>query len=102
MFNCLWNDEAETHRYHLASWKMVTMKKEFGGLGVPDLRELNLCLMASWISRCSRGDGKIWKALIDFKYNTNNPNILSCREVGASNFWQGVMWAARVAKLGYR
>jgi hypothetical protein len=86
MSNCLWNDEAEAHRYHLASWRMVTMKKKFGGLGVPNLRDLNLCLLASWISRYSRDDGKIWKALIDFKYNTSNPNILSCREVGASNF----------------
>jgi hypothetical protein len=81
---------------------MVTMKKEFGGLGVPDLREVNLCLLASWIRRYSKDEGKLWKALVDFKYNTINPNILSCRDVGASNFWQCVMWAARVAKLGYR
>jgi hypothetical protein len=33
MSNCLWNDEAEAHRYHLANWRLVTMKKEFGGLG---------------------------------------------------------------------
>jgi hypothetical protein len=40
--------------------------------------------------------------LIDFKYNTNNPNVLPYRDIGASNFWQGVMWAARVVKMGYR
>jgi hypothetical protein len=45
-------------------------------------------------------EGKIWKALVDFKYNTSNPNILSYRDVGASIFWQRVMWAARVAKMG--
>jgi hypothetical protein len=44
----------------------------------------------------------VWKELIDYKYRTKNPNILFCRDVGASNFWQGVMWAARVAKMGYR
>jgi hypothetical protein len=47
-------------------------------------------------------EGKIWKALVDFKYNTSNPNILSYRDVGASIFWQQVMWAARVAKWGYK
>jgi hypothetical protein len=27
---------------------LVTQKKEFGGLGIPDLDEKNLCLLASW------------------------------------------------------
>jgi hypothetical protein len=27
MSNCLWNDEVQAHRYHLASWKLVTVKK---------------------------------------------------------------------------
>jgi hypothetical protein len=47
----LWNDEAESHRYHQASWQHVTMEKDFGSLGVPSLRELNICLMGSWIRR---------------------------------------------------
>jgi hypothetical protein len=84
MSSCLWNDDVEARRYHLATWRMVTMKKEYGGLGVLDLREINLYLLASWISGYSRGEGKILKALIYFKYNTSNPNILSCRDVGAS------------------
>jgi hypothetical protein len=40
--------------------------------------------------------------MIDIKFNTKSHNILACRDLGASNFWQGVMWAARAAKLGYR
>jgi hypothetical protein len=47
MTHCLWNDSENAHKYHLASWKQVTMRKEFGGLGVPDLRELNLYLLRS-------------------------------------------------------
>jgi hypothetical protein len=47
--NCLWNDDNECHRYHLASWQDVNIEKEFGGLGVPNLRELNLCLLGSWV-----------------------------------------------------
>jgi hypothetical protein len=42
MAHCLWNNTSECHRYHLAVWQHVNMKKEFGGLGVPNLRELNL------------------------------------------------------------
>jgi hypothetical protein len=40
---CLWNDNSEAHRSHLAGWQHVTMK-EFRGLGLPNLIELNLCL----------------------------------------------------------
>jgi hypothetical protein len=40
--------------------------------------------------------------LLDAKYNTCNPNIFTCKDVGSSNFWMGVIWAAGVAKMGYR
>jgi hypothetical protein len=54
------------------------------------------------VKRYSLDDGKLWKNLVDFKYNNNNPNIFTCSETGASNFWKGVLWAARVAKIDYR
>jgi hypothetical protein len=58
MAHYLWNDGENSHKYHLASWKYVTMKKEYGGLGIPDLRELNLFLLRSWIKRYSVDKGK--------------------------------------------
>jgi hypothetical protein len=76
--------------------------KEYEGLGVPDLRELNLWLLGSWIRRYSTNKEKIWKMLVDFKYKTCNPNVLACRDVGASNFWKGVMWAAQAVRMGYK
>jgi hypothetical protein len=78
------------------------MLKDYGGLGIPNIRELNLCLLGSWLKRYSGDEGKLWKSLVDFKYNDHSPNIFTCSETGASNFWKGVLWAARVAKLGYR
>jgi hypothetical protein len=102
MAHCLWGSEGDIHRYHPASWAHVTMKKEFGGLGVSNLRELNLCLLGSRIRRYNLDGDKIWKNLVDFKYNTNNPNIFACSDRGASNFWKGVLWATGVAKMGYQ
>jgi hypothetical protein len=80
----------------------VTLKRDYGGLGVPNLRELNRCLLGSWMRRYAQDKDKTWRMLIDFKYNTNSPNIFTCRDQGASNFWSGVLWAAKVAKMGYR
>ena len=62
------------------------MHKEFGGLGVPNLRDLNLCLLASWLKRYNLDRDKLWKELIDFKYDTLNPHVLLTRTSSASSF----------------
>jgi hypothetical protein len=58
------------------------MKKEFGGLGIPNIRELNLCLLGSWVRRYYSDDKKLWKQLVNYKYSTDNGNIFTCRELG--------------------
>jgi hypothetical protein len=47
MSNCLWNDSEGNHKYHLVNWDNVSMCREYGGLGIPNLRDLNICLLAS-------------------------------------------------------
>jgi hypothetical protein len=55
------------------------MKKDYGGLGIPNLQDLNICLVGSaWIKRYIHGEGSLWKKVVDAKYNTRNPNILCC------------------------
>ena len=76
MGHFLWNNTEDRHKYHLASWQLVAQKKEEGGLGIPDLRSLNLALLASWIFRYHLHKNAIWVKIVDFKYNTNDPNIL--------------------------
>jgi hypothetical protein len=102
MGNCLWNDTVENHRYYLANWELVSMCKEFGGLVVPSLRDLNISLLGSWLKRYNSDKDKLWKELLDFKYDTQKPNIFQSRTARASNFFKGFMWAAQAAKMGYR
>jgi hypothetical protein len=47
------------------------MLKEYGGLGVPNLRDLNVCLLATWIKRYNLGCDKLWRQFLDFKYKTD-------------------------------
>jgi hypothetical protein len=35
--NLLWKDEEGNHKIHLANWPSVCMKKELGGMGIPNL-----------------------------------------------------------------
>jgi len=51
MDHFLWNNTEEKHRHHLANCPLVAQKKEFGGLGTPDLRSLNIALLSAWIFR---------------------------------------------------
>jgi hypothetical protein len=99
MSNYLWNDSAESHKYHLANWDLVSMSKDYGGLDLPNLRDLNISLLASWLKRYKVDKEKFWKELIDYKYDTTNPNNFMSSTVGASSFFKGLMWAAQAAKM---
>jgi hypothetical protein len=68
--NCLWSDEEGNRKIHLANCPSICMKKEFGGLGIPNLKDLNLFLLGSWIKRYNRAEGSMWKRIVDAKYHT--------------------------------
>jgi hypothetical protein len=78
------------------------MKKDFGGLGIPNLQDLNICLIGSCIKRYIQSEGDLWRKVLDAKYNTRNPNILSCHDPQPSTFWKGVRWASKEVKFVYK
>jgi hypothetical protein len=102
MAHFLWNNTEDSHRYHLANWQRVAQKKEVGGFDIPDMRNLNLSLLSSWIFRYGLQNDSIWVRIIDHKYNTDNPNVLCSNDATASPFWKGVMWAIQAARMGIK
>jgi hypothetical protein len=102
MAHCLWNNYEDHHKYDLTNWGLVTQKKEYGGLGIPGLSEMNMCLLATWIKRYNLNANKLCKHNVDIKYNIHNPNIFYCNYIGASPLWKGVLWAAKAIKMGYQ
>jgi hypothetical protein len=102
MANYLWNDREDSHKWHLANWDSLSMCKSFGGIGIPNLRDINICLLGSWLKRYNLDKDKLWKQVIDDKYSTNNPNIFCSSTVGSSQFFKGMMWASKAAKMGYK
>ena len=85
--HCLWNDFEGNRKLHLANWHLVCMKKEHGGLGVPNLRDVNLCLLGNWVKRYIMDEGKIWRNIVDKKYIKNSPNIFASKTPNPSKFW---------------
>ena len=86
MAHCLWDNYEGHFKYHLANWGLVSQKKEYGGLGIPNLVDLNLCLQASSAKRYQLDGIKLWKQIIDHNYMVNDPNIFCCNTSGASPF----------------
>jgi hypothetical protein len=64
------------------------MLKKFGGVGIPNLRDLNICLLVSWIKTYQEGNGKLRKELIAFKYDINRPNILCAKDTNSSQVFK--------------
>lgn len=91
MAHFLWNYHGERGegKYHLANWQPVSQEKDHGGLGAPDLQLTNMCLLSSWIARYHLSDNSIWRTINDYKYDTHNPTIFCCPNVGSSPFLEG-------------
>jgi hypothetical protein len=102
MSNFFWNDQEGNHKYHLSNWQSLCQRKEAGELGIPDMRELNLCLLASWVQRFYDGTSQLWKHIVDCKYDTLSPNVFCYNGRNLSPFCRGVLWAAKAAKMGFR
>jgi hypothetical protein len=100
MSHFLWNNNEESHKYHLANWQLVA-KERSGGLWY-HMRNLNLSLLSSWIFRYGLQSESIWVKIVDYKYNTNNPNFMCRNNTAASPFWKGVMWALQAARMGIK
>jgi hypothetical protein len=98
MANCFWDDYEGHKKLHLANWHLIYMKKEFGGLG---LKDLNLCLLGSWVKWFIKDEGRLWRSVVEAKYYRSG-NIFHDASGQCSPFWKGVMLAAQVIKFGYR
>jgi mannosylglycoprotein endo-beta-mannosidase len=62
-----WQRGGEKKKYHLVKWVKVTNPKQKGGLGVKDLRRMNLSLLCRWWWKLEHEEG-IWQEIVRKKY----------------------------------
>ncbi|CAN1814333.1 Putative ribonuclease H protein At1g65750 [Linum perenne] len=60
----LWEGCGEERRPHLVRWDVVKVQKERGGLGVLDLRRMNMALLGKWGWRFATEINSWWRNLI--------------------------------------
>lgn len=80
----------DEHKYHLANCGLISMRKNFGGMGVPNLRCFNLAMLAAWNKIFFDDRNGDWKKNLCFKYFTDKPNILWSTAGVGSPFWESI------------
>jgi hypothetical protein len=52
-----WQGGANKRKYHLVKWAVITKPKKKGGLGVKDLRKMNISLLCKWWWKLENEEG---------------------------------------------
>ncbi|KEH35783.1 hypothetical protein MTR_3g102690 [Medicago truncatula] len=64
----LWGGAAGGRKIRWVKWSVVCQPKEMGGLGVKDVRLMNLSLLAKWRWRLLNGEDALWKEVLEERY----------------------------------
>jgi hypothetical protein len=58
-----WQGGATKRKYHLFKWAVITKPKKKGGLGVKDLRKMNISLLCKWWWKFENEEG-LWQEIV--------------------------------------
>jgi hypothetical protein len=72
----LWQNGLNTRKIYLVGWKSVCQPKDDGGLGLLDLRYMNISLLVKWMWRLESSNG-LWQKIIKEKYLKRSPLVLA-------------------------
>jgi hypothetical protein len=86
----LWNGGSSKNKYHLVKWDTVCTAKNIGGLGILNLRWMNISLLTKWLWKLEKEDG-LWQTIVKKKYMKGKPLSVLKKKQGDSQFWRGIM-----------
>jgi len=70
------NDTEGGRKINWVSWKVVCQPKDFGGLGVRDVRLMNLSLFVKWKWSLLQGENSLWKEILVERYDHKVGDLL--------------------------
>lgn len=62
-----WQGGGQKRKYHLVKWELICRSKKKGGLGIKDIRKMNISLLCKWWWKLENESG-LWQDLIQAKY----------------------------------
>jgi hypothetical protein len=100
-----WQGGANKRKYHLVKWAVITKPKKKGGLGVKDLRKMNISLLCKWWWKLENEEG-LWREIVRKKYKVRG-GIVNLRDKPSNSpMWndlikiKDVYLAGRIMKIG--
>lgn len=66
-----WQGNSKKRKYYLVKWSKVCKAKKKGGLGIKNLRKMNVSLLVKWWWRSENENG-LWQDIVKAKYIKNN------------------------------
>jgi hypothetical protein len=100
-----WRGGANKRKYHLVKWAVITKPKKKGGLGVKDLRKMNISLLCKWWWKLENEEG-LWQEIVRKKYKVKGGIVNLRNKPSNSPVWndlikiKGVYLAGRIMKIG--
>jgi hypothetical protein len=95
----LWGCRGGRKKINWVKWEVVCLPKKKGGLGVRDVRMVNISLLTKWRWRLLHDDDSLWKDLLKSKYGVG---IIGRTELG-DDFkpWFSSLWWRDICSIGY-
>jgi len=85
-----WQGGGTKRKYHLVKWEIICKSKKKGGLGIKDLKRLNISLLCKWWWKLEKEDG-LWQQIVKFKYLRNSSIIEVKHKVSDSPMWSDLL-----------
>jgi hypothetical protein len=85
-----WHSNGLKRKFHLVKWEKVCRPKKKGGLGIKDMRKLNLSLLCKWWWILETWEG-LWQDLVRVKYIKQKPLCLVPNRHNVSPVWSDLL-----------
>ncbi|CAN0857148.1 Putative ribonuclease H protein At1g65750 [Linum grandiflorum] len=95
--NFLWSGMSDSKKFHMVSWDRVKIPKRRGGLGVMDLRSMNVALLGKWLWRFGVERNAWWRKLIRVKFGLERGSDWRSACNRSSSGWSIWFWILKVS-----
>jgi len=85
-----WQGGRTKKKYHLVKWVKVCKSKKKGGIGIKDLRKMNISLLSKWWWKLDKGNG-LWQQIIKYKYIKNGSITTLSHRQNDSAVWNDLL-----------
>jgi hypothetical protein len=82
-----WQGGSVKKKYHLVRWDKICKSMKKGGLGIKDLRKMNISLLVKWWWLLESED-ELWQEIVKMKYVKQSPICLIPHRLDDSPLWK--------------